>query len=273
MPEASFAKFHGLGNDFVMIDGIATPMPSVSSDQARYLADRRHGIGADQVLLLTKGDDDEFCYRIWNQDGGEVAQCGNGARSAHAFLRRRGYAEGRTRLRTSAGLLEVEDGKRGPRAYLGVPSFEPSEIPLARKVRLDSYPLSWQGYELSFAAVAVGNPHCVFWVKDVNEAPVAELGEYLNSSEDFPEGVNVSFACKTAKDKISLRVHERGVGETPACGSAAAACAAIACDPSTRVFEIVVQGGDLLAGWEGEEAKAWVEGEVSHVFDGTIEIR
>ena len=272
MPEVTFAKLHGLGNDFVMVDGVKDPGAAIDPGIAARLADRRTGIGADQVLLLGRGEDGEFTYRIWNQDGGEVAQCGNGARSAHYFLRDRGYCGERTRLRTSAGLIEVRDGKLGPRAFLGVPRFEPGDVPLAREARQEEYGLEWRGRRLTFASLSIGNPHAVFWVDDDATAPVQELGEELNGGGDFPQGVNASFAVRTSDDSIRMRVYERGVGETPACGSAVAACAVVAYGPSSSEFKVTVRGGELLAGWDGEGSQAWVEGAVAHVFDGTVDL-
>ena len=270
MPDKiSFVKMHGLGNDFVIVDGIATPDLEIDNARAQALADRRHGIGADQVLLLKRNSQAQFDYRIWNADGNEVTQCGNGARSAYAFLRRRDYCSNSVTLRTAAGSIKVAAGPTGPRAYLGLPAFEPDHIPLARPTRCDRYQMTWNDTKLEFAAVAIGNPHAVFWVADVAAAPVATLGAALNDTPDFPAGVNVSYAKRTGPQTITLRVYERGVGETPACGSAAAACAVVAHTAEHNQFVITVPGGQLQAGWDGNNKAAWVEGKVNHVFDGT----
>ena len=291
MPELSFSKYQGLGNDFVIFDGIANPDISLTSKQARKIADRRLGIGADQILLLKEAGD-EFSYQIWNQDGGEVAQCGNGARSAHAFLRQKGYAKNsRTILRTTADLIEVEDGETGPRAHLGVPCFEEEKIPHAnfslkhrpiayekktssKKVRISNkycYEVTWKDKQYKLFVVFLGNPHCVIQTENVEEAPVHELGKELNSPEHFSEGINVSFATFPTTDSLELRVYERGVGETPACGSAAAACAVINHDFKEEIA-VDMAGGRLLAGWKGGGNMAWVEGKVEHVFDGIIDM-
>lgn len=272
MAELRFAKMHGLGNDFVVIDALSAPGVKLSAGQVRRLADRRGGVGADQVLLLGPGEGDEISYRIWNADGGEVAQCGNGARAAHVLLKQRGHVDGASKLRTAAGLLEVRDGGRGPRALLGEPAFEPAAIPLQRPARQDRYPYSGGGLATDFAALALGNPHALFWVEDVASAPVAAVGAQLNEAgDDFPRGVNVGFASPPQDARLTLRVHERGVGETPACGSGAAACAAVCfVEHGLAEVEIALPGGELLAGWSGPGTSAWIEGAVAHVFDGTF---
>lgn len=267
---------HAQGNDFVMLDGrIDGLADGLSAAQARQLADRQTGIGADQVLLLLPGKDDEFIYRIWNQDGGEVAQCGNGARAAYAFLRQLGLGGEQQRLRTSAGPIEVGTGAHGIRAWLAPPQFAPADIPLAHDDEAAAYTFAWEGQEFSFAALSLGNPHAVMMVEDVASAPVAELGAACNASADFPAGVNVGFAQLPPQQDApyKLRVFERGVGETKACGSGAAALAVVE-QRRCNVTEITldVPGGRLAAGWDGGSAVAWVEGEVTHVFAGSFEL-
>lgn len=273
MAKVGFTKMHGQGNDFVMFDGVANALDSFTPDQARFLADRNRGVGADQVLLLSRDAGGEFGYRIWNADGGEVFQCGNGARAAHALLLLLGYSRGAVTLRTAAGAIGVDAGELGSRAYLAEPCFTPAGIPLVRSAALGHrHDLMWEGHELSFAALGLGNPHAVFWVADVDRAPVARLGFSLNAGPDFPTGVNVSFAERPAASvAYALRVYERGVGETQACGSGAAACAVVAhCEDGLTAIEVEVRGGKLRAGWAGPGTKAWVEGEVTHVFSGTV---
>ena len=273
MTELQFAKMEGLGNDFLVIDAIANPHVALTSSQVRKLADRRLGVGADQVLLLARGDGQEVNYRIWNADGNEVAQCGNGARAAHVLLRMRGHVAKSSRLRTRADLIVVTSGESGPRALLGEPSFEPGQIPLARPAKARRYEFDACGVKTDFAALSIGNPHAVFWVDNVEAAQVAQVGRHLNESGDFPEGVNVGFATVPRDGRISLRVHERGVGETPACGSGAAACAVVSfLEHGLPLITVRMPGGELNAGWDGPGNAAWIEGAVNHVFNGTFSI-
>ena len=275
MPELSFAKMHGQGNDFVVLDGIAVPQLDLTAAAVRALADRHCGIGADQVLLVSNAAQrGEFNYRIFNADGSEVNQCGNGARSVLEFLQRRQYCAGRIVLRTRTGTIEVQPGDTGPRAFLAVPRFAPSEVPYRCATEQRWYEYAWQGRNLEFAAVNLGNPHAVLWVDDVDELPLAQFGADLNRSDLFPEGVNVSVASCDATDvSFTLRVYERGVGLTLACGSAACACAVIARRELGKASAAVTMpGGVLQAGWDEHETAAWIEGEVSHVFDGSLDL-
>ncbi|MBF2734671.1 MAG: diaminopimelate epimerase, partial [Betaproteobacteria bacterium AqS2] len=222
--ETAFAKLHGLGNDFVLLDLDAAGV-ALTAEQVRFLADRRLGVGADQVLALAARADGGWDYRIWNADGGEVGQCGNGARAAYAYLARHGRVRdgAAVTLRTSTTTIEVTGGDTGPRARLGVPAFAPAAIPLRRDAQADLYEIEHEGQTVAFAALAVGNPHACVWTDDLAAAPLASLGTRLNEEkQDFPEGVNLSFLHKAADGTVAMRVHERGAGETPACGSAAA---------------------------------------------------
>ena len=275
MAEIAFVKMHGLGNDFVVLDesDLADGFPS--ADQARALADRRRGIGCDQLLIVGADDSGQsFSYRIFNADGSEVGQCGNGARCAYEYLRRRDFCARRCLLRTASGdAIEVVAGRQGPRAMLGQPQFDPADIPLAVPPDGDAGQISWQGRCWRFAALGLGNPHAVIEVDDVQNAPVCELGEFLNRSSMFPERVNVGFVERLGRGRVRLRVYERGVGETPACGSAAAA-AAVSLSEAGQPIELAVQmnGGVLVAGWEGPGAPAWIEGEVHESFRGRFDI-
>lgn len=273
MTELAFAKLHGLGNDFVLADLDAAAGVALASAQVRFLADRRRGVGADQVLALAARPDGAWDYRIWNADGGEVGQCGNGARAAYAYLERRGRVRAgqAVSLRTAAAAIEVAGGADGPRARLGVPAFEPAAIPLRRAARADLYEIEHGGRKIAFAALAVGNPHACVWTDDLAAAPLAELGARLNEEKrDFPEGVNLSFLQLAKDGTVAMRVRERGAGETPACGSAAAAAACV-CFRTHGMAEIeaVMPGGRLRAGWDGE-GPAWIEGAVTYVYDGRI---
>lgn len=277
MPDIRFTKMHGGGNDFVMIDAVRQRLPD--KFPAARIASRRLGIGCDQILILqrARGGGADFDYRIINADGGEVGQCGNGARCAHAFLRRNGLAKKRKlRLRTSAAEIATEDaGKKEVRAYLGVPEFAPAKIPLRRKKEHLWYAASAAegGTHLPgrFAALSLGNPHAVFLGEAEN---VAAAGEALNDRKKlFPEGVNAGF-CRRAEDGIDLRVYERGVGETPSCGSAAVAAAAVLIRGGgvRSPVRVRMPGGELLCGWRGGKHPAWLQGGVRFVFDGVIRI-
>ena len=269
MAEIEFAKMHGLGNDFVVLAAANLPAGFPDHQAVRAIADRRCGIGCDQLLIVgAAADDGSFPYRIFNADGSEVAQCGNGARCAYQYLRLRNRCTERCVLTTAAGSIEVIEGKRGnPRALLGLPRFAPAEIPLAVDERQDVYQVSWQGQQWSFAALALGNPHAVIEVADVEQAPVAQLGEFLNACDMFPERVNASFVQRLGRGRIRQRVYERGVGETPACGSAAAAAAVAA---GGGEIEVQMNGGVLVAGWEGPGTPAWIEGAACESFRGSF---
>ena len=273
MAEIGFAKMHGLGNDFVVMDGADLAAGFPDPDAVRALADRRRGIGCDQLLIVgAAAADGSFSYRIFNADGSEADQCGNGARCVYEYLRRRGRCRESCLLRTAAGAIEVGAGKRGPRALLGQPQFEAAAIPLAVQADAAAGEVFWQERKWIFAALSLGNPHAVFEVEDAERAPVSELGEFLNGSSMFPARVNVSFVQRLAPGRIRLRVYERGIGETPACGSAAAAAAVAAGKESGQPIELAVQmnGGVLAAGWDGPGTAAWIEGEASESFRGSI---
>ncbi len=275
MSEVSFAKMHGQGNDFVVLDGIATPDLQLDSKLARALADRYYGVGADQILVVSAtASDGVFNYRIFNADGGEVAQCGNGARSVWEFLQRRDYYTGPIELRTLVGNIKVRSGKNGPRADLAVPLFAPRDIPCKFDPEQPWYEYVHRGKKLKLATVNLGNPHAIMWTKDSAGFELRSLGVELNNRKIFSEGVNVSVATRGDNDNVfKLRTYERGVGETQACGSAACACAVIARRELSRASVAVsMTGGDLLAGWDGANGAAWIEGEVTTVFDGKLNL-
>ena len=277
MPDIRFTKMHGGGNDFVVIDAVRQKLPP--NFPATKIASRRLGIGCDQILILERprGGGADFYYRIINADGGEVGQCGNGARCAHAFLRQRGLARRRKlRLRTNTAQIITEDArKKEVRAYLGVPEFAPTKIPLRRKKEHLWYsPSAAEGGALlpgRFAALSLGNPHAVF-VGETDD--IAAAGAALNDRRRlFPEGVNATF-CRREEDGIFARVFERGVGETPSCGSAAVAAATVFIRGGAHRSPVRVRmaGGELLCGWRGDGESAWLQGSVNFVFDGVIRL-
>ncbi|HET7687245.1 MAG TPA: diaminopimelate epimerase [Candidatus Macondimonas sp.] len=269
-----FSKMHGLGNDFVVIDGVRQSI-DLSVAQIRALADRHRGIGFDQLLLVEGAQDSaaDFRYRIFNADGGEVAQCGNGARCFARFVLQQGLTNKRAiSVETRAGLLCLyleADGQ--VRVNMGIPRLDPADIPLrapqqALRYTLGSAP-SWQ-----VGAVSLGNPHAVLAVPDVAAAPVAAWGPAIQALADFPEGVNVGFMETVARDHIRLRVYERGSGETLACGSGACAAVVVGRLWETLAPEVAVDlpGGRLRIQWAGPGEPVWMTGPALHVFDGQV---
>lgn len=272
-----FTKMHGLGNDFVVIDAINQRV-ALRPEQVRFLADRHFGVGCDQLLLVEAPGSDEvdFRYRIFNADGGEVEQCGNGARCFARFVRDKGLTRrDAIRVETAAGrmVLQVEPDERVT-VDMGVPHFEPAAIPFEAENAAREYRLDVNGREVRFGAVSIGNPHLVIAVPDVDAAPVAELGPALEAHPRFPRRVNVGFMQVLAPDRIRLRVYERGAGETLACGSGA--CAAVAVGRQQGVLgdkvDVDLPGGRLLVRWDGNGRPVRMTGPAESVFEGDIEL-
>ena len=271
-----FSKMHGIGNDFVVADATRSPLPSV--DQVRLLADRRTGVGCDQVMLAVRPDtaDHDLGAVIFNADGTRAEQCGNGMRCLAVFARKRGLVDsGEILFDTPGGdvLACVEDGGTVS-VRMGVPRLDPNEIPIVGPRRATTYGLDIDGDEVRFAAMSMGNPHAVVRVADVESAPVIRLGRALQAHPFFPESVNVGFVQALSRDCLRLRVFERGVGETRACGSGA--CAAVVAgrlsgdvDANARVD---LPGGSLRIRWDGEGEPVWMTGPTSWVFDAEIEL-
>jgi len=272
-----FSKMHGLGNDFVVIDALRQQV-ELTAEQVRLLAHRRFGVGCDQVLLIEapRTAATDFYYRIYNADGGEVEQCGNGARCLARFVRDNGLT-GRDSLQveTRAGIIGLQllaDGS--VRVDMGVPNFEPAAIPFEAAAAADEYELEVDGETLVIGAVSLGNPHAVMRVGSVDTARVASLGPAISTHARFPQGVNAGFMEISGRDAIRLRVHERGAGETLACGSGA--CAAVAVGRQQgRLDDMVrvqVPGGELAISWAGEGEPVYMSGPATHVFEGQIEL-
>ena len=271
-----FSKMHGIGNDFVVADATRSPLPDI--DQVRLLADRREGVGCDQVLMAVRPSaaGRDLGVVIFNADGSRAEQCGNGMRCMAVFARERGLvASDEIAFETPGGCVLATIGDGGcVSVRMGVPRLEPGEIPIAASSRAASYGLDVDGEEIRFAAVSMGNPHAVVRVPDVATAPVARVGAALQAHPFFPEGVNVGFAQPLSRDRMRLRVVERGVGETRACGSGA--CAAVVAgrlcgdlDAGTRVE---LPGGTLDIRWDGEGEAVWMTGPTAWVFDAEIEL-
>lgn len=269
-----FTKMHGAGNDFVVIDlRDGTPPPDAAL--ASRLADRHFGVGCDQILTIEapRSEGAVASYRIWNSDGSASQQCGNGARCVAAWLVRDGIARG-DRFRVDSPLATHDVARLGGDCYsiaMGVPQFDPAKIPLAGFAAVeDRYATERDGVTVHFGAVSMGNPHALIEVTDIDAAPVAVLGPALQSSSAFPQSANVGFAQVIARDHLRLRVYERGVGETLACGSGACAAAAILIRRGIvdRDVRVSLPGGELQISWPDDAAEVIMSGPAAFVFEG-----
>ena len=271
-PALRFSKMHGAGNDFVILDRRAACEPLDAALAAR-LADRHFGVGCDQVIAIEAASTPGALarYRIWNADGSAALQCGNGARCVAAWLRREG-AGGTFVLESPAGSVEarVQDGRI--RIGMGVPDFSPEAIGLRPgTVPVDPYALDFTGDDrLYVGAVSMGNPHAVLEVNEVDAAEVLRLGPRLQQHPMFGDSCNVGFAQVLAPDRIRLRVYERGVGETLACGSGACAAVAVLARRGRVGPEVAVAmpGGTLQISWAGAGSPLWMSGPAEFVFEG-----
>jgi diaminopimelate epimerase len=272
-----FTKMHGVGNDFVVFDAPADASV-LRPERLRALADRRTGIGFDQALVLEaprRGESAVF-YRVFNSDGDEVEQCGNGARCIAALLHQRGLApQGAITLDSPAGPIPARiDAKERVSVDMGVPDFDPRSLPFQAPREADSYPLEVLGQTLQIAAVSLGNPHAVLTVAAVDEAPVAQLGPAIERHARFPRRVNAGFLQIVARGEVRLRVYERGAGETQSCGTGA--CAAVAVGRRRGLLDaevrVGVRGGELRVNWAGPGEHIWLSGPVQISFQGHFEV-
>jgi diaminopimelate epimerase len=271
-----FTKMHGLGNDFVVLDAINQSI-SLNSDQVSRLADRHFGIGFDQLLLVEKpvGDAD-FRYRIFNSDGGEVEQCGNGARCFVRFVHDQGLTSKKSiRVETLRGVIMPTLEENGDVSVnMGIPQFEPREVPFVAQQRAPVYHLEINDKKIEIAVVSMGNPHAVQIVTNINHAPVANEGPMIESHPRFPKKVNAGYMQILDRTHIRLRVFERGAGETLACGTGA--CAATVSGISLGLLDnevqVSMQGGDLKIRWEGENQPVLMTGPAVTVFEGVINL-
>ncbi len=272
-----FTKMHGLGNDFVVIDAVRQDI-KLSPQQIRFIADRHFGIGCDQILLVeyAQHSDADFRYRIFNADGSEVAQCGNGARCFARFIRDKKLSyKDNILVDTHAGqLLLTFDDDGLITVNMGVPRHNPALIPLRTEQEEKFYTVDVNGVEKAFGAVSLGNPHAVLQVNDVQLASVHELGEALESHPFFPERANIGFMQIVDRNNIKLRVYERGAGETLACGSGACAAVIIAIEQKLLDNDVIVElpGGKLKIHWQGREHPVFMTGAAISVFEGSIEL-
>ena len=275
--ELPFTKMHGLGNDFIVID--LTPKAiDLRAEQIRMLAHRRYGIGCDQVLLVERpvSAGTAFRYRIFNADGNEVEQCGNGARCfARYVYDKRLIDVNEMTVETAAGNINLKIEADGQvTVNMGSPNLNPADIPFKAKVYAPTYALSVNHEQFEISALSMGNPHAVLRVEDVRMAPVSELGPRIESHSRFPNRVNVGFMQIVNRHAIRLRVYERGVGETLACGTGA--CAAVVAGRLQGLLDerVVVDlpGGRLTIAWSGNKAPVMMTGPATYVFEGTIKL-
>ena len=283
-----FTKMHGLGNDFVLLDLISQDI-RIREDQIRELGDRRTGIGFDQLLLVEPPQDPDvdFRYRIFNADGSEAEQCGNGARCLMRFVRDRGLTTRTTvKFETNTGNIECRLEKDGNiTVNMGSPVLSPEQIPFLTDHSKIQYELELcssspvhpglhSPEKVCITVVNIGNPHAVLNVKNVDEAPVNQLGPLIENHKKFPQRVNVGFMEVVSRSKINLRVFERGVGETRACGSGA--CAAVVAGRLQGLLddqvEVTLPGGTLSINWHGDNSDIMLSGPVCRVYEGRLQI-
>ncbi len=279
MTTLKFTKMQGLGNDFVVLDGVRQRV-DLSPAQVRLLADRRFGVGCDQVLLVekpTESGNADFRYRIFNADGGEVEQCGNGARCFVVFVRDQGLTSKRElRVETAGGLIVPRLEADGQVTVdMGVPRFLPAEVPLLDGTGAVSEALDVDGTKIEISALSMGNPHAVQLVSDVDVAPVTTQGPRIENHPRFPQRVNAGYMQVVDRATIRLRVWERGAGETLACGTGA--CAAVVAAMRRGLVDspvrVRVRGGELAIAWAGEGRPVRMTGPAATVFEGEWLVR
>jgi diaminopimelate epimerase len=272
----AFTKMHGLGNDFIVFD-LPEGRQLPTREQWQRLSNRHTGIGFDQALILEppRRAGTDVYYRIINADGGEVEQCGNGVRCIASLLQQQRASNAAVlSLDSPAGLMEASvlaDGR--VKVNMGVPNFEPASLPFLNKARALQYSRTVQGEELQFGAVSMGNPHAVLQVVNVESADVGRIGHALQTHADFPRSVNVGFMQVVSAGEVRLRVNERGVGETQACGTGACAAAAVGRSLGLLAPEVRVRlpGGELIVNWEGEGQPLWMTGPAETAFRGDFD--
>lgn len=275
--QLNFTKMQGIGNDFVVLDARQQAM-TLDTETIQQIADRRFGIGCDQILLLEKPANAraDVRYRIFNADGSEVEQCGNGARCIARYLHANDLEDkAEIVAETGSGLItlyiELEEQVR---VNMGVPRFEPADIPLAVSERAELYHVSLEQGEFPFRAVSMGNPHAVLESGDVDTVPVTVIAPLIQAHSLFPAGVNVGFMQIQDRQHIRLRVYERGAGETLACGTGA--CAAVVSGIQAGLLDECVNvdlpGGRLQIQWAGGDTPVWMTGPAEFVFRGSIDL-
>jgi diaminopimelate epimerase len=272
-----FSKMHGLGNDFVVIDGVSQSV-RLTPDKIRAIADRNFGVGCDQILVVETPEtpDVDFRYRIFNCDGSEVENCGNGARCFAVFVRERKLTgKNVIKVETAGGLIELRvQQDEQVSVDMGAPRLQPVQVPFIADAQAATYPFVVAGKTYDISAVSMGNPHGVLVVDDVKTAPVAELGPLIENHARFPARVNAGFMQIVSRNEINLRVFERGVGETLACGTGA--CGAVVAGRLRGLLgekvKVNLPGGSLQIEWPGEGQPVIMTGPAVTVFHGQIKI-
>lgn len=275
--ELDYLIMHGAGNRILIVDSRERDAQPPADDELRRLSDASTGPGFDQLMWVTspQGGGLDAAYRIFNADGSEVEQCGNGVRCVAWMLARESGGDGTLRLESPAGVVEARIESDGRiTVSMGAPEFEPSRIPFIAGAKADRYLLSVDGADYDVSVLSMGNPHCVMQVADARSAEVARLGPLVERHERFPERVNVGFMAIRGRKAIDLRVYERGVGETLACGTGA--CAAVVAgqrlgqldDPVT----VSLPGGQLMVSWRGDAEPVWLTGNAELISEGKIDL-
>ncbi len=271
-----FTKMHGLGNDFIVIDGINQQI-KLDQQQLNFLADRHFGIGCDQILIVEKATGKaDFRYRIFNADGGEVEQCGNGARCFVRYVHDHGLTNKKEILvETISGIITPKlESSSEVTVNMGMPKFEPVDIPFSVAKKCAVYPLELPNKQVKISVLSMGNPHAVRIIDDIDLAPVGSEGALIATHPAFPNQVNVGYMQIMHRKHIKLRVYERGAGETLACGTGA--CAAVVTGVNLGLLDSTVtvstNGGDLTISWANENAPVFMTGPATTVFEGEINL-
>lgn len=272
-----FTKMQGIGNDFVVVDAYTSPL-ALSAEQIRYIADRHFGVGCDQLLMVERPTQDnvDFRYRIFNADGGEVEQCGNGARCFVRFVHEHQLTDkAEIAVETASGVIYPKlESDGNVTVNMGAPDFNPEHVPFIADAPALTHVLDVAGQRVDIGVVSMGNPHAVQVVPDVDEAPVAAQGPIIEAHPRFPQRVNAGFMQVVSSHEIKLRVYERGSGETLACGTGA--CAAVITGIRQGLLESPVKvhtrGGQLQISWSGGSSPVWMTGPAMTVFHGEIEL-
>ena len=275
--QLKFTKMQGAGNDFVVIDGYSQSV-ALSANQIKKIANRYFGVGCDQLLMVEKSTSDnvDFKYRIFNADGGEVEQCGNGARCFARYVSEKGLSHKQEiNVETASGVIVLQlQADDQVTVNMGAPIFEPARIPFNATNQQAQYALSLDTQTVTISAVSMGNPHAVMVVDNIEAANVAQLGPQIESHIDFPQRVNAGFMQVVNADEINLRVYERGSGETLSCGTGACAAAVSGMQLGLLQSPVLVntRGGKLSIAWAGEASPVMMTGPAEFVFEGQLEI-
>lgn len=272
-----FTKMQGIGNDFVVVDAYTSPL-ALSAEQIRYIADRHFGVGCDQLLMVERPTQDnvDFRYRIFNADGGEVEQCGNGARCFVRFVHEHQLTDkAEIAVETASGVIYPKlESDGNVTVNMGAPDFNPEHVPFIADAPALTHVLDVAGQRVDIGVASMGNPHAVQVVPDVDEAPVAAQGPIIEAHPRFPQRVNAGFMQVVSSHEIKLRVYERGSGETLACGTGA--CAAVVTGIRQGLLEspvkVSTRGGQLQISWSGGSSPVWMTGPAMTVFHGEIEL-